>query len=91
MRLLGMRIGDEADGRLLDRRAAIVRWLLLGIPAVLTSLVVYVPNTIGVILAALGLVWLLLLLYTMAQSPSKQGLHDRYAHSILVRTRRRSA
>lgn len=89
MRMLGLRIGDETDGRAIVWRQSLVRWLLLGIPSLLVSLAVYVPNTIGVILSALGVAWLLLLLYTMAQSPTKQGLHDRYAHTILVRSRRR--
>ena len=34
-------------------------------------------------------VWMLAVLYTMAQSPTKQGLHDRYARTILVKARRR--
>jgi uncharacterized RDD family membrane protein YckC len=91
MRLLGLRIGDEADGRAISWRQSLIRWLILGLPALLSSLAVYVPNAIGLILGALGLAWLLLLLYTMAQSPAKQGLQDRYAHTILVRVRRRPA
>ena len=91
MRLLGLRIGDEADGRSLSWRQALIRWLFLGLPALLSSLAIYVPNTIGLILGALGVVWLLLLLYTIAQSPTKQGLQDRYAHTILVKVRRRAA
>jgi uncharacterized RDD family membrane protein YckC len=91
MRLLGIRIGDEADGQGVSWRQALIRWLLLGLPALLTSLAVYVPNAIGLVLGALGVVWLLALVYTMAQSPSKQGLHDRSAHTILVKARRRSA
>jgi uncharacterized RDD family membrane protein YckC len=90
MRLLALRIGDESDGRAITWRQALIRWLILGIPALLSSLAVYVPNTIGLILGALGVVWLLLLLYTMAQSPTRQGLHDRYAHTILVRVRRKA-
>lgn len=88
MQLLGLRIGDESDGHRISWRQAFIRWLLLGLPALLSSLVVYVPNVIGLILGALGLVWLLALLYTMAQSPTKQGLHDRYARTILVKARR---
>ena len=90
MRLLGMRIGDERDGSRIDWQRSLVRWLLLGIPALLSSLAVYVPNFVGLILWSLGVVWLVLLLYTMAQSPTKQGLHDRYAHTILVKARRRA-
>ncbi len=91
MRMLGLRLGDESDGRAISWRQSAMRWLFLGIPSVLASLAVYVPNTIGLILAALGVAWMLLLLYTMAQSPTKQGLHDRYAHTIVVRARRRAS
>lgn len=91
MRLLGLRIGDEVDGRPIGWRAAVVRWLVLGVPALLASMAIYVPSTIGVVLTVLGGAWLLLLLYTIAQSPTKQGLHDRFAHTILVKARRRSA
>lgn len=91
MRLLGLRIGDESDGRAITWRQSAIRWLVLGLPALLASTAVYVPNIIGLILGAVGLALLLLLLYTMAQSPSKQGLHDRYAHTIVTRARRRAS
>jgi hypothetical protein len=32
--------------------------------------------------------WLLLLLYTIAQSSTGQGLHDRYSRTIVVKARR---
>jgi uncharacterized RDD family membrane protein YckC len=91
MRLLGLRIGDESDGRPLGRRQAGLRWALLGIPVTLAAAAVFVPNVIGLILGALGTVWLLGLLYTMAQSPTKQGLQDRLAHSMLFKARRRES
>ncbi len=91
MRLLGLRVGDESDAGPLGARPAVLRWLILGIPSLLASLIIYVPDAIGVILGALGAVWLLLLLYSMAQRPTKQGLQDRVAHSIVVRSRRRAA
>lgn len=90
MRLLGLRIGDESDGHLVSWGRSLIRWLILGIPALLSTLALYVPNAIGLILWALGLAWMGLLLYTMAQSPTKQGLHDRYARTIVVKARRRS-
>jgi uncharacterized RDD family membrane protein YckC len=91
MRLLGLHVGDASDGLPLAKRQALVRWLLLGLPSLLVSLALYVPSSVAVVLAGFGLAWLLLLLYTMAQSPTKQGLHDRWAHSIVVRARRRAA
>ena len=89
MWLLGLRIGDEADGERISLQQSFIRWLILGIPALLSSVAVYVPNFIALILWALGVVWMGLLLYTIAQSPTKQGLHDRYAHTILFKARRR--
>lgn len=89
MRLLGLRIGDESDGRPITWRQSAIRWLILGVPALLASAAVYVPNIIGLILGAVGAALLLLLLYTMAQSPTKQGLHDRSAHTIVTKSRRR--
>jgi uncharacterized RDD family membrane protein YckC len=91
MRLLGLRLGDASDGLPLARRQALLRWLLLGVPSLLVSLALYVPSSVAVVVAGFGLAWLLLLLYTMAQSPTKQGLHDRWARSIVVRSRRRAA
>jgi uncharacterized RDD family membrane protein YckC len=91
MRLLGLRIGDESDGRAITWRQSAIRWLILGVPALLASAAVYVPNIVGLILGAVGVALLLLLLYTMAQSPSKQGLHDRSAHTIVTKSRRRAA
>ncbi len=91
MRLLGLRVGDESDARPIGVRPAVLRWLILGIPCLLASLIIYVPDAIGVLLGAVGAVWLLLLLYSMAKRPTKQGLQDRVAHSIVVRNRRRAA
>jgi uncharacterized RDD family membrane protein YckC len=91
MRLLGLRIGDEADARMISWRGATVRWALVGVPVVLASLAVYVPHLVGLVLGAVGAGWLLLLLYTMAQRPTRQGLHDRLAHTIVFRSRRPTA
>lgn len=91
MRMLSLRIGDEVEGGEMRWSQAVLRWLLLGLPWILTGFAVYVPDAIGLVLAAVGLAWMVLLLYTMAQSPSKQGLHDRIAHTIVVHARRRSS
>ena len=91
MKLLGLQIGDQADGRSISWDQALVRWLTLGIAATLTTFAVYVPSLLGLLLALGGFTWLLALLYTMAQSPTKQGLHDRYARTVLVRAIRRAA
>jgi uncharacterized RDD family membrane protein YckC len=91
MKLLGLQIGHEIDGRNIDWHQAIVRWFIIGIPSILSSFASYASTSLSLILSLVGLVWLIVLLYTMAQSPTKQGLQDRYAHTILVKAGRRAA
>jgi RDD family len=90
MKMLGLRVGDQDDGHGISWDQALVRWLLLGIPATLATFAVIVPSLVGLIFGLIGCLWLVLLLVSMAQSPSKQGLHDRRARTILVRSARRS-
>lgn len=91
MKLLGLQIGDERDGRTIEWNQAFVRWLVLGIPSILATFGSYISSGLGLVLSIVGLVWLVVLLYSVAQSPTKQGLQDRYAHTILVKARRRAA
>jgi uncharacterized RDD family membrane protein YckC len=91
MRLLGLRIGDQIDGRAISWDQALVRWLLVGIAATLLTFVIYVPGLVGLALAILGLAWLAIVLISVARSPSNQGFHDRLARTILVRAPRRGA
>jgi uncharacterized RDD family membrane protein YckC len=89
MWLLGVRIVDAVAAQRIGRRSATIRWLILGIPVWLASMGIFVPDVVGLLLAAVGTISLLALLYTLAQSTTKQGLHDRYAHTIMVRARHR--
>ncbi|HEV8516243.1 MAG TPA: RDD family protein [Candidatus Limnocylindrales bacterium] len=90
MRLLGMQIGNETDGSTLTQNQAITRWILLGAPFSLAQLLNPIP-ALGLIISLAGLVWLIALLVTTAQSPTKQGLHDRYAHTVVVKAGRAAA
>jgi uncharacterized RDD family membrane protein YckC len=90
MRMLGLRIGHQRDGRPISWDQALVRWIVLGIAATSLTFAVYVPSLVGLALAVLGLLWLVLMLVTLGRSPTKQGLHDRYARTILVRAPRRA-
>lgn len=91
MRLLGLQIGAESDGHSIDWSQAFIRWLIIGIPSILATFASYTSAGLGLILSLVGLLWLIVLLYTIAQSPTKQGLHDRYAHTIMVKTGRRAS
>ncbi len=91
MKMLGLRIGDQDDGHSISWDQALIRWLLLGVPATLLTFAVYVPSWLGFMVGLVGFLWLMALLPTMAQSPGKQGLHDRRARTIVVRAGRRPA
>jgi uncharacterized RDD family membrane protein YckC len=91
MRLLGLRIGDQVDGRAISWDQALARWLLVGIAATLLTFVIYVPGLVGPALALMGLAWLAVVLVSVTRSPTNQGFHDRVARTIVVRAVRRAA
>jgi uncharacterized RDD family membrane protein YckC len=87
MKLLGMQVGNETDGRTITTNQAAIRWALLFGPQTLAQFLFGAP-AIGVIIGLLGFIWAIALLVTTAQSPTKQGLHDRYAHTVVVKAAR---
>ncbi len=80
MRILGLQVGNAADGRTIGRGQAFRRWLALGEwIGVLAS----VPVIGG--LASLGqLAWYLVLLGTTASNPQRRGLHDQFGETAIV-------
>jgi uncharacterized RDD family membrane protein YckC len=89
MRLLGLAILDDSGAYPLPVRHAVIRWLLVGIPATIVTLPVWAPSLPAVLLAILGAIALIGLLVTIGQDAVRQGLHDRYAHSIVTTVSRR--
>lgn len=85
MKVLGMQVGHESDGRTLDMNQAVTRWAVLFGPYILLSLVGAFALSLGIITTLLGVAWFIVLLVTTAQSPTKQGIHDRYAHTMVVK------
>jgi uncharacterized RDD family membrane protein YckC len=85
-RVLKIQVGNAFDGRSLTVRQAVQRWLGYGSVLGLLAVVPTVERFAG--LAQFG--WALVLLVTAARSRTKQGLHDRFAHSALVRPAQRS-
>ncbi len=87
MRALGMQVGNFPDGKTLTQDQAIRRWIALGGPLPLVQVLNQVPAIGGLIsLAALG--YFIYLLYSTAQSPTKQGFHDKFANSVVVKASR---
>jgi len=87
MRLLGLQIGHEQDGRNLNYTQAAYRFGVLFGPQIVIGILAALVPALGA-LGLLGFVWLIYVLYTMAQSPTKQGIHDRYANSMVVKAGR---
>ena len=85
MRVLSLQIGTAGTGTTITRDQAIRRWLALyaifTIAQVLTS---GLPG-IGAVVSFLALGWVIFLLWTTSQSPTKQGWHDKFANTQIVK------
>lgn len=84
MKALGMQIGNAGDGKTLTQDQAIRRWLALSAPSILAQ--AFQPiAVIGLILSIAAFAWFIYLVYTTAQSPTKQGWHDVFANTMVVK------
>lgn len=88
MRVLGIQIGNESDGATLTLEQSAIRWALLFGPYAVAGLIGAVSVELSGLLNLLALVWWIALLVTTAQSPTKQGLHDRYSRTVVVKAAR---
>jgi uncharacterized RDD family membrane protein YckC len=86
-RMLGMQVGNAADGATLTTEQAIRRWLALGGIFSIAQFLSPLPG-LGVLIGLVSFVYVLALLVTTAQSPTKQGLHDQFAQTIVVKAAR---
>ncbi len=86
-KVLGMQVGNAADGKTLTTDQAIKRWLALGAPFGIAQALNPLPG-LGILIGLAAFVWFIALLVTTAQSPTKQGLHDQYAGTVVVKAAR---
>jgi uncharacterized RDD family membrane protein YckC len=86
-RMLGMQVGNAADGATLTQDQAIRRWIFLGAPFGLASALNPIP-AIGLLIGLVGLAYFIFLLVSTAQSPTKQGFHDKQANTVVVKAAR---
>ncbi len=80
-RLFGIQVGNAFDGRALTLEQALRRWLGFGSWLGIFGMIPGVALASGLLI----LCWNIVLLITTANSPTKQGLHDRFANTALVR------
>jgi uncharacterized RDD family membrane protein YckC len=86
-RMLGMQLGNAADGATITQEQAIRRWIFLGAPFGLASALNPIP-ALGLLLALAALAYFIYLLVSTAQSPTKQGFHDQQANTVVVKAAR---
>jgi len=81
MRLFKLQVANAADGKRLAIGPAIVRWLGLGYIFSVVGLFAPLAGVTGLV----ALFWYIALLITTANDRMHQGLHDRWAKSVIVR------
>jgi hypothetical protein len=89
-RILGLETLNASDGAVLTQPQAIRRWLFLFGPWVVASVLSLTPflGGVGSLLGILIWAYVIYLLYTTAQSATRQGFHDVQASSVVVKVAR---
>lgn len=87
MKALGMQVGNAFDGKTLTMDQALRRAVALWGPSTVAQFFNGIGG-IGPLLGLLALIWVIYLLYTTAKSPTKQGFHDTFANSVVVKAGR---
>ena len=87
MKALGMQIGNAQDGATITMDQALRRSLILfGPGAVAEALAGW--SILGLLIGLASFGWFIYLLYTTAVSPTKQGFHDTFANTMVVKAAR---
>jgi hypothetical protein len=85
-RVLSLETVNAADGKTLTQPQAIRRWLVLFGPFLLLwALQLVVGYPLGSLLGLVNLGYLIYLLYTTYQDPKRQGFHDHYSATVVVK------
>ena len=87
MKALGMQIGNARDGKTLTMDQALRRWIALGAPFGIAQAFNPLPG-IGILLGLAAFAWFIFLLWTTYSSPTKQGFHDTFVNSMVVKATR---
>jgi uncharacterized RDD family membrane protein YckC len=82
MRVLKLQVRDAVSGGMISQDQAIRRWAFLAGPAALNW---FYGWGIGFIISLLVLIYYIYLLVTTAQSPTRQGLHDQQAKTVIAK------
>ncbi|HEY7023605.1 MAG TPA: RDD family protein [Candidatus Limnocylindrales bacterium] len=81
-RVMHLSVRDQASGGPITQNQAITRWLFLGAPWAVEYLYGW---AIGWLVSLLILVYYIYLLYSIANDPMRQGLHDKQAKTVVAK------
>jgi uncharacterized RDD family membrane protein YckC len=84
-RMLGMFVGNASDGASISWGKAFVRWLALTLGPIPAIVILVAPLELATLVGLVSFLWSIVLLVTTATSPTHQGLHDRWAETLVVR------
>lgn len=84
MQALSLQIGTAPDGTTITQDQAIRRWLALGAIFSIAQVLSPLPG-IGILIGLASLGWVIFLLYTTSKSPTKQGWHDVFVNTMIVK------
>jgi uncharacterized RDD family membrane protein YckC len=82
-RVMGIQVGNAFDGSPLTTSQAINRYLAMGQWVGILAVLPYLATAVLSMVVAAA--WYIVLLLSVIVSPTKQGLHDRFAGAALVR------
>lgn len=89
MKVLGLQIGNAGDGKTLTQEQAVRRWLVLFGPQVLAQAAsLSMGGGLSFLVGLAVLAWEIFLLWTTYSSPTKQGWHDKFVNSMVVKAAR---
>jgi uncharacterized RDD family membrane protein YckC len=90
MRVLGLQIGAAGTGVTVTTEQAIRRWLALGAIFSIAQTLNPLPF-VGLLIGLAAFAWVIFLLLTTWRSPTKQGWHDVFADTAIVKATRSAA
>jgi uncharacterized RDD family membrane protein YckC len=90
MRVLGLQIGTAGTGVTVTTEQAVRRWLALGAIFSIAQTLNPLPF-VGLLIGLAAFAWVIFLLLTTWRSPTKQGWHDVFADTAIVKATRSAA
>jgi len=82
-RVMKLSVRDQATGGPITQSQGITRWLFLGAPFAIWWL--YSWSFVGWLLDLAVIAYYLYLIYSMANDPMRQGLHDKQAKTVVAK------